>query len=78
MPAITKSPTSPIEQPTPAAGPTVSYATMRKTILSALEHGLADTLLAEAEGQKIAGSSADAAEGGIAFLQKRKPVFKGQ
>ena len=61
-----------------ATGPTISYATMRKNILTALEHGLADTLLAEAEGQKIAGSSADAAEGGLAFLQKRKAEFKGK
>lgn len=61
-----------------AEGPTVSYATMRKNILTALEHGLSDTLLAEAEGQRIAGSSDDAKEGGLAFLQKRKPEFKGK
>jgi 2-(1,2-epoxy-1,2-dihydrophenyl)acetyl-CoA isomerase len=60
-----------------ATGPTLAYATMRKNILTALEHGLADTLQAEAEGQRIAGSSADAREGGIAFLQKRKAEFKG-
>jgi 2-(1,2-epoxy-1,2-dihydrophenyl)acetyl-CoA isomerase len=61
-----------------AKGPTVSYATMRRNILTALEHGLADTMQAEAEGQRIAGSSKDAMEGGIAFLQKRKPAFTGQ
>jgi 2-(1,2-epoxy-1,2-dihydrophenyl)acetyl-CoA isomerase len=61
-----------------ANGPTLSYATMRKNILTSLEHGLSDTLQAEAEGQRIAGSSADAAEGGMAFLQKRKPAFKGR
>ncbi len=61
-----------------ASGPTLSYATMRKNILTALEHGLADTLLAEAEGQRIAGSSEDAREGGMAFLQKRKAEFKGR
>jgi 2-(1,2-epoxy-1,2-dihydrophenyl)acetyl-CoA isomerase len=60
-----------------ATGPTLAYATMRKNILTSLEHGLADTLQAEAEGQRIAGSSADAREGGIAFLQKRKAEFKG-
>jgi len=61
-----------------ASGPTLAYATMRKTILTALEHGLADTLQAEAEGQRIAGNSADAVEGGMAFLQKRKAEFKGK
>ena len=61
-----------------ANGPTLSYATMRKNMLIGLEHGLSDTLLAEAEGQRVAGSSADAAEGGMAFLQKRKPAFKGR
>ena len=60
-----------------ASGPTLSYAIMRKNILIALEHGLADTLLAEAEGQLQAGASADAAEGGMAFIQKRKAAFKG-
>ena len=61
-----------------AAGPTVSYATMRKNILISLENSLSDTLLAEAEGQRIAGDSADAAEGGLSFLEKRKPNFQGK
>lgn len=61
-----------------AGGPTLAYATMRRNILTALEHGMADAMQAEAEGQRIAGSSADAREGGMAFLQKRKPEFKGQ
>jgi 2-(1,2-epoxy-1,2-dihydrophenyl)acetyl-CoA isomerase len=61
-----------------ANGPTVSYAIMRKNILTALENSYAEALLAEAEGQRIAGGSADAAEGGAAFLQKRKPVFQGR
>lgn len=61
-----------------AGGPTVSYATMRRNILFSLEHGYADTLQAEAEGQQVAGSSADAAEGTMAFVQKRKPEFKGR
>lgn len=61
-----------------AHGPTVAYATMRRTILTALEQGLANTLQAEAEGQRVAGSSDDAREGGVAFLQKRKPEFCGR
>ncbi len=61
-----------------AGGPTLAYATMRKNILTSLEHGLADTLQAEAEGQRIASGTADAKEGGKAFLQKRKAEFKGK
>ena len=44
---------------------------------TALENSYAEALLAEAEGQRIAGGTADAMEGGLAFLQKRKPEFKG-
>jgi 2-(1,2-epoxy-1,2-dihydrophenyl)acetyl-CoA isomerase len=61
-----------------ANGPTVSYAVMRKNILTALENTYAEQLLAEAEGQLVAGSSEDAVEGGLAFLEKRKPAFKGR
>jgi 2-(1,2-epoxy-1,2-dihydrophenyl)acetyl-CoA isomerase len=61
-----------------ANGPTLAYGIMRKNILTALEQDYAFALNAEAEGQRIAGSSEDAMEGGLAFLQKRKPVFKGR
>jgi 2-(1,2-epoxy-1,2-dihydrophenyl)acetyl-CoA isomerase len=61
-----------------ANGPTVSYATMKRNIALAMDGTLSDVLLAEAEGQQIAGASADAMEGGMAFLQKRKAEFKGQ
>lgn len=58
-------------------GPTVSYRTMKANIAAALDGTLPQVLLAEAEGQRIAGASADAMEGGMAFLEKRKPAFKG-
>jgi 2-(1,2-epoxy-1,2-dihydrophenyl)acetyl-CoA isomerase len=61
-----------------ASGPTLAYATMRKNILTAMENSYAEALLAEAEGQRIAGNSADAGEGGTAFMEKRKPVFQGK
>lgn len=61
-----------------ANGPTVSYAVMRKNILTALENSFSEQLLAEAEGQRIAGSTEDATEGGAAFLEKRKAQFKGR
>ena len=59
-------------------GPTVSYRTMKANIATALDGTLPQVLLAEAEGQRIAGASADAMEGGLSFLQKRKAEFKGQ
>jgi len=58
-------------------GPTVSYSTMKANIQTALDGTLSQVLLAEAEGQRTAGASADAMEGGMAFLQKRKAEFKG-
>lgn len=60
-----------------ANGPTVAYATMKRNIATALDQNLQMVLLAEAEGQRIAGATKDAMEGGMAFLQKRKAEFKG-
>lgn len=59
-------------------GPTLAYSTMKTNIQTALDGNLSQVLLAEAEGQRIAGASEDAREGGIAFLQKRKAEFKGR
>jgi 2-(1,2-epoxy-1,2-dihydrophenyl)acetyl-CoA isomerase len=61
-----------------ASGPTVAIGIMRQNIAAALEVDYASALLREAEGQRIAGSSADAMEGGLSFLQKRKPAFQGR
>lgn len=61
-----------------ANGPTVAYGVMRRNILTALEQDYAFALNSEAEGQRVAGSSEDAKEGGLAFLEKRKPNFQGK
>jgi 2-(1,2-epoxy-1,2-dihydrophenyl)acetyl-CoA isomerase len=61
-----------------AGGPTVAIGIMRRNIAAALEADYASALLREAEGQRIAGASADAMEGGISFLQKRKAAFQGK
>jgi 2-(1,2-epoxy-1,2-dihydrophenyl)acetyl-CoA isomerase len=61
-----------------ANGPTIAYATMKRNIATALDQNLQMVLLAEAEGQRIAGATKDAMEGGMAFLQKRKAEFKGE
>lgn len=60
-----------------ANGPTIAIKQMKRNIALALDGGVNDVLLAEAEGQRIAGASQDAMEGGMAFLQKRKAEFKG-
>ncbi len=61
-----------------AAGPTVALGLMRRGLAAALESDYAAAMLAEAENQRAARGSADSMEGGRAFLEKRKPVFKGE
>lgn len=61
-----------------AAGPTVALSAMRRNIMTALDGTFDEVLRAEAEGQRLAGGSADAREGGLSFLEKRKPAFTGQ
>ena len=61
-----------------AAGPTLALGLMRKGLADALDGDYAAALQREAENQRQAGSSADAIEGGVSFLAKRKPVFQGR
>jgi len=61
-----------------ANGPTLAYSTMKRNIATALDGTLPEVFLAEAEGQRLAGDSDDAQEGGQAFLEKRKAEFKGR
>ena len=61
-----------------ANGPTLALGLMRQNIATALEMDYSSALTREAEAQRIAGTSADAMEGGLSFLQKRKPVFQGK
>ena len=60
-----------------ANGPTMALGIMRQNLAAALDADYATALVREAEGQQVAGDSADAREGAIAFLQKRKAEFKG-
>lgn len=60
-----------------ANGPTVALGLMRRGLAAALESDYASALATEAMNQRIAGNSADAMEGALSFLQKRKPAFKG-
>ena len=61
-----------------AAGPTLALGLMRKGLAEALDGDYAAALQREAENQRRAGGTADAMEGGISFLAKRKPVFQGR
>lgn len=60
-----------------ANGPTLALKTMKKQLNVALDESVQQVFVTEAEGQRMAGASADAREGGMAFLQKRKAEFKG-
>ncbi|TMM49696.1 enoyl-CoA hydratase-related protein [Qipengyuania marisflavi] len=61
-----------------AGGPTLALGAMRENIFKALEINYSAALHQEALGQRRAGESKDAVEGGMAFLMKRKPEFKGE
>jgi 2-(1,2-epoxy-1,2-dihydrophenyl)acetyl-CoA isomerase len=61
-----------------ASGPTIALGIMRQNIAAALEVDYASALVREAEGQRVAGATADAMEGGLSFLQKRKAAFQGR
>jgi len=61
-----------------AAGPTQALGLMRQGLARALEQDYAAAMVVEAEHQRIAANSADAREGGQAFLQRRKPAFTGK
>ncbi|MEM6586690.1 MAG: enoyl-CoA hydratase-related protein [Pseudomonadota bacterium] len=60
-----------------ANGPTLAYAGIKRNISAALDGSVQQVMMAEAEEQALAGASADAKEGGQAFLEKRKAEFRG-
>ena len=61
-----------------ARGPTVALGLMRRALHGALQTDYAAAMQAEAEAQRAARGSADSAEGGRAFLDKRAAMFVGR
>lgn len=61
-----------------AAGPTRGYGLTKRAMLHAAASSLPEALDYEAHLQDVAGRTHDHHEGVAAFLQKRKPDFKGQ
>ncbi len=61
-----------------AAGPTVALGLMRRNLAHALDHDYPAAMVREAEAQRAARASADATEGGAAFLTRRTPRFEGR
>ncbi|WP_445191726.1 enoyl-CoA hydratase-related protein [Sphingomonas sp. Tas61C01] len=60
-----------------AAGPTVALGLMRRGLADALDRDYASAMVREAENQRAARGTKDSMEGGMSFLQKRKPAFTG-
>ncbi|MBN1661595.1 MAG: enoyl-CoA hydratase/isomerase family protein [Anaerolineae bacterium] len=61
-----------------AAGPTLSIGAMKLAMRRAQEGTFRDALLSEATLLALIAQTEDAAEGLMAFFQKRKPEFKGR
>jgi 2-(1,2-epoxy-1,2-dihydrophenyl)acetyl-CoA isomerase len=58
--------------------PTKGIGLTKRALNASLYHSLDEQLAVERELQGIAGRTSDNAEGINAFLEKRKPVFKGE
>lgn len=61
-----------------ASGPTLAYQKIKETLRASLGNDLEAQLNMEAQAQGICGTSRDAKEGILAFLEKRAPKFEGR
>lgn len=60
-----------------AAGPTRALGALRRQLHAAFEGSYEAAMAREADNQRAMRGTADSIEGGMAFLQKRKPAFRG-
>lgn len=61
-----------------ATGPTTAYQLMKSAMRASYDNTVSEQLALEATSQGIAGRTSDFVEGVTAFLQKRRPKYKGR
>jgi 2-(1,2-epoxy-1,2-dihydrophenyl)acetyl-CoA isomerase len=61
-----------------AAGPTLAYGSIRRSVAFSAGHPLSESLAHEAEQMNVTGGSQDHAAAVAAFLAKEKPAFQGR
>jgi len=61
-----------------AAGPTLAYGALRRSVAFSAGHSLSESLAQEADQMALTGASQDHAAAVEAFLAKGKPIFRGR
>ena len=61
-----------------AAGPTVAYGAIRRSVAFSAGHPLSESLAQEAEQMALTGASGDHSAAVAAFIAKEKPTFRGR
>jgi 2-(1,2-epoxy-1,2-dihydrophenyl)acetyl-CoA isomerase len=61
-----------------AAGPTLAYGAIRRSVAFSAGHSLSESLAHEADQMAVTGGTADHAAAVAAFLAKEKPAFQGR
>ena len=61
-----------------AAGPTLAYAAIRRSLAYAAAHPLEESLAHEGEQQTLVGGSQDHRHAAVAFLRRERPTFTGR